>query len=203
MAEMTNVSVKDALGEAYELPVRMFGIVDDSIVDGPGLRFSVFVQGCSHECPGCHNEGSWDPCGGYPDTVGHVCELIAASHSITGVTLTGGEPFEQPEACLAIARWCKGHGLNVWAYTGHLYEAIERGDLGDAASDLLKECDVVVDGPFVQSQFSHDLKWKGSRNQRVIDATRTRDAGEIVLREPGKIISKTPDLIRFEIPDNW
>lgn len=138
-------SIQEELGAAYGMPVRMYGTVDDSIVDGPGLRFSVFVQGCSHRCPGCHNAESQPACGGYADTVGHVCELIAASSSVTGVTLSGGEPFEQPEACLAIARWCKARGLNVWAYSGYLYEDIAagrvprdaavRGDVGSAMAE--------------------------------------------------------------------
>ena len=197
------MELRDQLGEAYDMPVRMHGVVDDSIVDGPGLRFGVFVQGCSHQCPGCHNQGSWDACGGYEDTVGHICELIQASRSVSGVTLSGGEPFEQPEACLAIARWCKQRGLNLWIYSGYTYEALQRGDLGSAAVQLLQECDVLVDGRFVQRLFSHDLTWKGSANQRVVDLKRTRDAGRVVLWHPDEVKSSTPDLISFDIPDSW
>lgn len=200
--EMT-ASIKESLGEAYDMPVRMYGTVDDSIVDGPGLRFGVFMQGCSHKCPGCHNQASWDVCGGYADTVGHVCELIAASKSISGVTLSGGEPFEQPEAALAIARWCRQQGLSVWIYSGYTYEALSRGDLGSAAQQLLGECDVLVDGPFVQKLFSHELKWKGSSNQRVINLLQTRSLGRVVLWQPEEVKSKTPDLISFQIPESW
>lgn len=132
--------VQDELGDVYAMPIRMYGVVEESIVDGPGLRFSVFVQGCSHHCPGCHNQESQPHQGGYLSTVGELCERIAGSTSISGVALTGGEPFEQPEACLAIARWCKAHGLSVWVYSGYLYEDILAGNVSDCALSSVAAC---------------------------------------------------------------
>lgn len=132
--------VQDELGDAYTMPIRMYGVVEESIVDGPGLRFSVFVQGCSHHCPGCHNQESQPHRGGYLSTVGELCERIAGSTSISGVTLTGGEPFEQPEACLAIARWCKARGLSVWVYSGYVYEDIVAGKVANRALSSVAAC---------------------------------------------------------------
>lgn len=204
--------IQDELGDAYAMPIRMYGVVEESIVDGPGLRFSVFVQGCSHHCPGCHNQESQPYQGGYLSTVGELCERIASSASISGVTLTGGEPFEQPEACLAIARWCKARGLSVWAYSGYLYEDILAGNVSGhkaqdvseacrsnaarcAARALLDVCDVLVDGPFVLAKRSYDLHWKGSSNQRVINLANTRRCGRVVLWK-----DETMD---FAVPENW
>lgn len=96
---------------------------------------------------------------------------------LKGVTLTGGEPFEQPEACLEIARGCHALGLDVWAYTGSLYEDIEAGVLGEAAVELLHECDVLVDGPFVEELKTLGIRFRGSSNQRVIDVKRSLDVG--------------------------
>lgn len=109
-----------------DLPIRIYGMVEDSIVDGPGLRFGVFVQGCTHACPECHNPDSHDPQGGTPGTVGAVLQHIRESKLVKGVTLSGGEPFEQAAACAAIAKACKKMGLNVWAYTGYLLEDLQR-----------------------------------------------------------------------------
>lgn len=177
------------------MDIRMYGTVDDSIVDGPGLRFSVFVQGCSHHCPGCHNPESQPVDGGYLTSVDEVCAQIEASRSVTGVTLTGGEPFEQPEACLEIARRCKARGLSVWAYSGYAFEQIAAGACSKAGVELLSVCDVLVDGPFAQSQRSLGLMWKGSANQRVIDLAKTAAAGRVILYEN--------ESFDFEIPESW
>ena len=204
--------VQDELGSAYAMPIRMYGVVEESIVDGPGLRFSVFVQGCSHHCLGCHNRESQPHEGGYPSTVGELCECIANTASVSGVTLTGGEPFEQPEACLALARWCKTRGLSVWAYSGYCYEDILAGNVprrkaqdasqtcrGNAARcaarALLDVCDVLVDGPFVMGRRSYDLHWKGSSNQRVIDLAKTRRRGLVALWQD--------EAMDFAVPESW
>ena len=117
--------------------IRLFGTVNDSIVDGPGMRFSVFVQGCSHHCPGCHNPESWAFDAGEEVAIDDVVERIFENKLVSGVTLSGGDPFEQPAACAEIARRVKAAGRNVWVYTGYLYE------------DLLQQIAALPDGAAV------------------------------------------------------
>ena len=117
--------------------IRLFGTVNDSIVDGPGMRFSVFVQGCSHHCPGCHNPESWAFDAGEEVALDDVVERIFENKLVSGVTLSGGDPFEQPAACAEIARRVKAAGRNVWVYTGYLYEDLlqQGGVLSDESSE--------------------------------------------------------------------
>jgi len=160
--------------------LRLFGTADDSIVDGPGIRFAIFTQGCSHRCPGCHNPGAQSFGGGTDSTVEDLWEHIQANRLLKGITLTGGEPFEQAEALIALARRVRESGLNVWAYSGYLYEQLLAGVPGEAATLLLEQVDVLVDGPFVESLKSLDLRWRGSANQRIIDVAESRRAGQVV-----------------------
>ena len=162
---------------------RIAGTVNDSIVDGPGFRFSVFVQGCSHRCPGCQNPQTWDPDGGETATVEDIMASVDANPLLRGVTLSGGEPFEQPAPMAEIARSCHERGLDVWCFTGYLYEDIAAGVLGDEALSLLDACDVLVDGLFVEEEKTFGLKWRGSSNQRVIDVRATRESGEVIVLE--------------------
>ena len=179
--------------EAHQT-IRLYGTVVDSIVDGPGLRFSVFVQGCSHGCPGCHNPESWPFEGGEETSIDQLMEEIASNKLTAGVTLTGGDPFDQPQASAEVARRCKALGYNVWAYTGYLYEDLlrqvesldnpsvapeERSRL-EGVRNLLNLADVLVDGPFIQERRSLGLKFCGSSNQRLIDLAKTRAAGKVV-----------------------
>lgn len=162
--------------------IRLFGTAPDSIVDGPGLRFSVFVQGCSHGCPGCHNPESQPAGGGTVERIDALVERICANRLVRDVTISGGEPFEQAAACAELARQLKELGFGIWTYTGYRYEDLLAR--GDAATDALLACtDVLVDGPFVQSLHSYLLKWCGSSNQRLIDLPKTRAAGRVVLWE--------------------
>lgn len=154
--------------------MRIYGLVQDSIVDGPGLRFVCFVQGCPHHCPGCHNPDSHDPNGGTEMTTDEVIEQMLANPLTDGLTLSGGEPFDQAEDCLAIARAAHAHGLNVMAYTGWTYEHLLQ-DGSEAQKALLSEVDILVDGPFLIAERTLNLPWRGSRNQRVIDMRREND----------------------------
>ncbi len=147
--------------------MRIYGLVQDSIVDGPGLRFSCFVQGCPHHCPGCHNPGSHDPAGGTEMTTDEVIEQMLSNPLTDGLTLSGGEPFAQAEDCLVIAKAAHEHGLNVMAYTGWTYEHLLQ-DGSEAQKALLMEVDILVDGPFLLAERSLSLPWRGSRNQRVL-----------------------------------
>ena len=148
--------------------MRIYGLVQDSIVDGPGMRFVCFVQGCPHHCPGCHNPDSHDPSGGTEMTADEVIEQMLSNPLTDGLTLSGGEPFNQAKDCLAIAKAAHAHGLNVWCYTGHTLEHLMDNGT-DAQKALLREVDVLVDGRYVQEKRSLSIEWRGSTNQRIID----------------------------------
>jgi len=161
--------------------LRMFGASNDSIVDGPGLRLAVFVQGCSHDCPGCQNPESHDPAGGYDQSVESLVHALDGNPLLDGVTFSGGEPMEQAGELIALADAAHERGLNVWCYTGYLFEQVRDGKPSADAAELLKHIDVLVDGPFVQDKRSLDLRWKGSSNQRVIDVPASLNSDEVVL----------------------
>ena len=165
--------------------IRLYGEVPDSIVDGPGLRYGVFVQGCTHGCPGCHNPESQPAEGGTIVAIADIVARIRSNGLIQGITLSGGEPFEQPAACAELAGRLKAEGYDVWAYSGYLYE------------DLLARAqgDVLVDGPYVESLGSYTLKWRGSSNQRIIDMERTRAIGDIVLWQN--------EVYALQRPESW
>lgn len=176
--------------------LRVFGLVPDSIVDGPGLRYGVFVQGCTHACPGCHNPESQPAGGGTAYEIDAIFDDIAANRLIQGVTFSGGEPFEQPEACAALARRLKDAGYNVWAYSGYTFEDLCAQAPGrPAVADFLACIDVLVDGPFVESLRSYELEWRGSSNQRILDMPKTLAVGEPVEWKPSSF--------KIELPSNW
>ena len=102
--------------------MRIANTVHDSIVDGQGLRFTVFTQGCPHRCPGCHNPGTHDPAGGRDVSVAALVEELTKNPLMAGLTLSGGEPFAQAADCAALAKAAHGLGLTVWTYTGYLFE---------------------------------------------------------------------------------
>ena len=160
--------------------MRIANTVSDSIVDGPGLRFTVFTQGCPHRCPGCHNPETHDPAGGREVTVDELAEPMLTNPLTDGLTLSGGEPFCQPEECAALARVAHEKGLNVWVYTGYTYERLLSGEVPGAPA-LLEQADVLVDGPFLLERKSYAALFRGSGNQRLIDVAASRAAGRAVL----------------------
>ena len=165
------------------MKIRLAGLVPESIVDGPGYRFAVFTQGCPHHCPGCHNPKTHDFTGGYEADTDDVIAKIGGNPLVRGVTLTGGEPMMQAGALCGIAQAAKAKGMNVWCYTGYTLEEL----LGEQNLDrmrLLEYVDVLVDGPYLSHERSLDLLYCGSKNQRLIDMNKTREAGEICLYEP-------------------
>ncbi|MDR0898482.1 MAG: anaerobic ribonucleoside-triphosphate reductase activating protein [Oscillospiraceae bacterium] len=164
-----------------EMKLRVAGLVIDSIVDGAGLRLSVFVQGCPHHCLGCHNPQSHDPLGGKEMPIAEIAAKAARNPLLSGITLTGGEPLAQAAACLALVR-ALPESMNVWLYTGYTYEEIMESGEADKLA-LLDACDVLVDGRFVLAERSLSLMFRGSRNQRVIDLRRTRAQGTVVWLE--------------------
>ncbi|MEG1658439.1 MAG: anaerobic ribonucleoside-triphosphate reductase activating protein [Oscillibacter sp.] len=162
--------------------MRIAGTVQDSIVDGPGFRFTVFAQGCRHGCPGCHNPQTHDPLGGREWSVAELLDRLRSNPLTDGLTLSGGEPFDQAADCLALAQAAHAMGLNVWCWTGELFEALR--DQGTASQQaLLREVDVLVDGPFLLSLRSLSLPWRGSRNQRVILVGESLRLGQVILRD--------------------
>lgn len=160
--------------------MKIYGLVQDSIVDGPGFRFACFVQGCPHGCPGCHNPDSHDPNIGREMTVEEVAAELLKNPLTDGLTLTGGEPFAQAAACLRLAQTAHSHGLNVWSYSGWTFEHL-RDEGTPEQKALLKELDVLIDGLFRLEQRTLTLPWRGSPNQRVIDVPASLAAGNAVL----------------------
>ncbi len=158
------------------------GVTGDSIVDGPGLRLTIFTQGCPHHCPGCHNPQTHDPNGGAWADTEDILAAAAENPLLDGITLSGGDPFLQPIPCLALAKGAHQLGLNVWTYTGYTWEALWAENDPEKLA-LLRETDVLIDGPFLLAERSLELKFKGSKNQRTIDVKRSLAAGEIVLWE--------------------
>lgn len=159
--------------------MRIADITQDSIVDGPGLRFTLFTQGCPHHCKGCHNPATHDPEGGKEMAVEDVIAAMLRNPLTDGLTLSGGEPFMQSADCARIAAAAKEKGLNVWAYSGWTFEEL-LADERPGVRELLSLCDVLVDGPFILSQRSLTLKWRGSTNQRVLDVPKSLAAGKAV-----------------------
>ena len=157
------------------MEIRISGIVNDSIVDGPGLRLAIFAQGCPHHCPGCHNPESHDFAGGSDMDTEKIIARMDANPLLDGITLTGGEPFEQPDACRILADAAHARGLNVWAYSGYTFEQL---CAVPEKRRLLEACDVLVDGPFLLAERSLDLRFRGSKNQRVLKVAELLAGGE-------------------------
>lgn len=165
-------------------------IKNNDIANGPGVRVSLFVSGCTHRCPGCFNEVAWDFAYGEPftqQTIDNLIKMLSANH-IKGLTLLGGEPFEpqnQPEV-LNLLRQVKAElpDKSIWAYSGYIFEKdILAGRLGpkEITEELISYVDVLVDGPFVQSKKNLSLRFRGSENQRLIDVKASLQAGETIL----------------------
>lgn len=159
--------------------MRIAGLANDSIVDGPGLRLTVFTQGCPHHCPGCHNPQSHDFAGGKLCDTGEILEIMHDNTLLDGITLSGGEPFAQAEACAELARAAHDAGLSVWCYTGYIFEELLQGK--PEWLELMSNIDVLVDGPFVLSQRTLEAHFRGSSNQRIIDVQQSLRTGKTVL----------------------
>ena len=159
------------------MEIRLAGLEPESIVDGPGYRFTVFVQGCPHNCPGCHNPQTHDFSGGHLADTDDVIAHLGKNPLVRGLTLSGGEPL------YLIAKAAKEKGMNVWCYTGFTLEELLRENRADRMR-LLSAVDVLVDGPFRSHERSLDLLYRGSKNQRLIDMPATLKGGTIRLYAP-------------------
>lgn len=162
--------------------ISLSGVTGDSIVDGPGLRLTIFTQGCLHNCPGCHNPQTHDPEGGSWADTEDILAAAAENPLLDGITLSGGDPFLQPVPCLALAEGAHKIGLNVWTYTGYTWEALWEENAPEKIA-LLKKTDVLVDGPFLLAERSLELRFCGSRNQRLIDVKKSLAEDKVVLWE--------------------
>lgn len=161
-----------------EKKLILLDIVEDTAVDGPGFRTAVYAAGCRHACPGCHNPESWSFRNGREVEIEDIAEQIL-SDPFAHVTFTGGDPMYQPEAFAQLARIIrkKSH-KNIWCYTGFLFEELLENESQKA---LLREIDVLVDGPFIQALRKEELPFRGSSNQRLIDVPASLKAGQTIL----------------------
>lgn len=156
-------------------------ILHDTVVDGAGLRTSVYCAGCVHRCSGCHNPESWYTSGGTLTSVRDIYEELI-SNPMTNVTFTGGEPMEQAEAFCELAKLIRENtDKTIWCYTGFSFEDILRAN--DCRAELLRQVDVLVDGRYIESLKNRTLPFRGSSNQRIIDVQRSLRENRTVIRE--------------------
>lgn len=166
--------------------LRIAGIMRESIVDGPGIRFAVFCQGCPHDCPDCHNPETHDFNGGTEVSIEKILKAIDENPMLKGVTFSGGEPTCQAEGFLTLAKAVKARGLDITVFSGYTYEQLmQRAEEEPALARLLELTDLLIDGPFVKAKKDLTLQFRGSSNQRLIDMNATRKVGQIVLWEQG------------------
>lgn len=162
------------------MTIRIADIVQDSIVDGRGIRMTIFTQGCPHHCRGCHNPHTHDPLGGREVSISEIIDQMKSNPLLDGITFSGGEPFEQIEAVKQLAHEAHRLRLDVWCYTGWTWEEIMQDP---QKRGLLAYIDVLVDGRFDLEQRSLELKWRGSKNQRVIDVAESLFNNRVVKLE--------------------
>ena len=164
--------------------IRLAGVVRESIVDGPGLRFTVFCQGCPHGCEGCHNPATHDFEGGYDCEISKIIAAVDENPLLDGVTFSGGEPMCQPEAFTVLAEELKKRNLNIMIYTGYTYEELLKlAETRPAVGKLLELADYLVDGRFILAERDLTLPFRGSTNQRILDMKQTLAAGKPILAE--------------------
>jgi anaerobic ribonucleoside-triphosphate reductase activating protein len=168
--------------------LRLAGITETSVVDGPGLRIVIFAQGCPHNCPGCHNTDTHDSNGGYAVSIEEVFSIISSAKRrnklLRGVTFSGGEPFLQSRELADLAGMIKNMDLNIVTYTGYTFEELfcrTKSEAGIKA--LLELSDILIDGPYLEKERDLFIAYRGSRNQRLIDVKASLEAGRAVLWE--------------------
>ena len=170
--------------------LRLAGVIRESIVDGPGMRMTIFTQGCPHHCEGCHNPQTHDFNGGTLVDTDDLFNEIIKDRLLDGVTFSGGDPFCQCKPLTELARMIRAYDgfitpLNIISYTGYTYEyLIANANDENGYMELLKELDYLVDGPFVLAKRSLELKFMGSSNQRFIDVKQSLQQGRVVEIEP-------------------
>ena len=160
------------------------GIVGDSIVDGPGIRTTIFSQGCPHHCPGCHNPETWDFGCGTQIPVEDIVDIVRSNPLCRGVTFSGGEPFAQAAGFAKLARLLKEKGYEVASYSGYTFEELLDGS--DDQKALLSFIDILIDGPFIMAEKSLEIAFRGSRNQRILDVPKSLAAGKAIPTASGR-----------------
>ena len=169
---------------------------EDSIVDGEGIRTVIWTQGCSHNCPFCHNPNTHDFNGGELVDLDDVIERLENLRGQAGVTFSGGDPMFQPKACAILAKKIHELNMNVWAYTGFTFEELlEKGNKD--ILDFLNDIDVLIDGRFEIDKKSMDLEFRGSSNQRIIDVKKSLENNEVVLYNLNKKVEKKKETLLY------
>ena len=160
------------------------GIVSDSIVDGPGIRTTIFSQGCPHHCKGCHNPETWAFGCGTKVPVEAIVDIVMSNPLCRGVTFSGGEPFSQAAGFARLAQLLKEKGYEVASYSGFTFEELLAGT--EDQKLLLGTIDILIDGPFLQDQRSLEIAFRGSRNQRILDVRKSLAEGKAVETTSGR-----------------
>lgn len=167
-----------------EEKIRIAGIIEESIVDGPGIRFVIFTQGCPHHCKGCHNPQTHDFNSGKEISINDILQMIEANPLLKGITLSGGEPFMQAKTLSIMLDKVKAKNLDVITYSGFTYEEIlQKADNKNYYKELLERTDILIDGKFEEDKKNENLMYRGSSNQRAIDVKLSIDKGKIVEHE--------------------
>ena len=161
--------------------LKLSGIQQDSIVDGPGIRTTFFCQGCPHHCEGCHNPETWPFEGGTEMDTDTLVEIVTANPLCKGVTFSGGEPFAQAEGYAGLAEALKAKGYEIASYSGYTFEQLLNGT--PAQKKLLGLLDILIDGPFVQAEKSLEIAFRGSKNQRILDVPKSLAAKQAIWTE--------------------
>lgn len=160
--------------------ISILDIVEDTTVDGPGFRTTIYCAGCPNHCPGCHNPQSWDIRNGHDADIEDILKVILAD-PFADVTFSGGDPMFQPQGFAALARAIKEQSSkNIWCYTGYLFEELLQNP---AQRALLEHIDVLVDGRYIEALRDEELRFRGSSNQRVIDVPASLKKGETVVMD--------------------
>lgn len=161
--------------------LKIAGIVEESIVDGPGIRFVVFTQGCPHNCQGCHNPQTHDFDGGKYVDVDEIVQKIDEDPLLKGITLSGGEPFMQAKNLSSMIKKINNKNLNIITYSGFTYEQLlEKANDENCFLELLNQTDILIDGKFELNNKKEDLKFRGSSNQRAIDVKKSLENNKII-----------------------
>ena len=153
------------------MQIRLSGPLEhDSIVNGDGLRAVLWTQGCLQHCPGCQNPETWDLEAGILVDIEEVEARLREFKGQQGITVCGGEPFLQPAECYEVAKYCKDQlGWDIWSFSGYTYEKlVERGEQDDNVKKFLHILDALIDGPFILKERDLTMKFRGSRNQRLL-----------------------------------
>jgi anaerobic ribonucleoside-triphosphate reductase activating protein len=174
-------TIYDIIKGGIKLDLKVAGIVDESIVDGPGIRLVIFVQGCIHLCKGCHNEKTHSLNGGTLVDIDTIIDRVKKNPLLDGVTFSGGEPFLQAKPLSILAKKIKALGYNVITYTGYTFEFImDNIEKYDSWEDLINHTDILIDGQYEENKRNLTLPFRGSENQRIINVIKSLEIKDIV-----------------------